>query len=265
MTTTKKPVFCLLTDFGLHDHYVGTMKGVLLSHSPEAQIVDINHNVEPQNVHAAAYELLSSHSYQPAGAIFICVVDPGVGTERSILLAHAGSWWFVAPDNGLLSWVFDLHKSLEIYRVAVDPSASHTFHGRDVIAPIAARLAQGEPASSLGERVATWIKIPFPIVLKNGAMWQGEVIAIDDFGNLITNVKSDELRPYANASKLWIEFDDSATTIRGLSTSYADVDIGKLCALEGSSGFIEIAANQEDAADITGLLVGDRITFHFRT
>jgi S-adenosylmethionine hydrolase len=133
------------------------------------------------------------------------------------------------------------------------------------MAPVAARLRQGAPLSELGERTDSYVKIPFPVVLKNGAMWQGEVLAIDDFGNLITNVKSDELRPYAKASKLWIEFDNSASTIRGLSTSYESVELGKLCALEGSDGFIEIAANQDDAADIIGVDVGDRVTFHFRT
>ncbi len=264
MKKEAPPTFCLLTDFGLNDHYVGTMKGVLLSHLPDAQIIDINHNVEPQNVRAAAYELLSTHSYQPAESVFICVVDPGVGTARPILLARAGSWWFVAPDNGLLSWVFDRHKPSEIYRVPSPPDASHTFHGRDIIAPVAARLKQGEPASTLGERVESYVKIPFPIVLKNGAMWQGEILAVDDFGNLITNVRSEEILPYAKASKLWIEFEESSSTIRGLSPSYGSVEVGNLCAVEGSDGFIEIAANQADAADITGLDVGDRITFHFR-
>ena len=159
------------------------------------------------------------------------------------LLARAGSWWFVAPDNGLLSWVFDRHKPSEIYRVLSSPDASHTFHGRDVIAPVAARLKQGEPASTLGEHVESYVNIPFPIVLKNGAMWQGEILAVDDFGNLITNVRSKEILPYAKASKLWIEFEESSSTIRGLSPSYGSVEVGKLCAVEGSDGFIEIAAN----------------------
>ena len=236
-----------------------------MSKIPSAQIIDINHNVPPQDIRTGAYELLVSHVYQPAEAVVICVVDPGVGTDRSILLARAGSWWFVAPDNGLLSWVFEINKPSELYRVEIPAQSSVTFHGRDVMAPVAVRLMAGERASSLGSPVSSYVKIPFPVVLKHGSMWQGEVLAVDGFGNLITNVRCSEIRPYANASKLWVEFEGTASTIRGLSPSYGAVEAGKLCAVEGSSGFIEIAVNEGSAADVTTLDAGDRVTFHFRT
>lgn len=257
--------FCLLTDFGLTDHYVGTMKGVLISKLPDAQIIDINHNIPAQDIRAAAYELLVSYSYQPHGAIFVCVVDPGVGSDRPILLAHAGPWWFIAPDNGLLSWVLEIQKPTELYHIPVPDQASHTFHGRDVMAPVAIQLAQGVAPSELGRHADHYAQLPFPVVLKHGSMWQGEVLAIDVFGNLITNVRIDEIKPYARSSKLWIEFDKNSTTIRGLSTTYSAVDVGKLCAIEGSHGYIEIAVNGGNAAASTALAIGDRVTFHFRT
>lgn len=259
------PVFCLLTDFGLEDHYVGTMKGVLLSGHPQAQIIDITHNVPAQNIRAAAYELMASFRYQPAESVFLCVVDPGVGTDRPILLARAGFWWFIAPDNGLLSWIFESVKPTELYRLRIPKEVSTTFHGRDIMAPAAVELKKGVNAAALGTATDSFHKIPLPVVLKHGSMWQGEVLAVDVFGNLITNLKSEEVRPLARSSKVWFEFDDRSDTIRGLSANYASVDVGKPCAVEGSGGLIEIAINQGSAADVLKLAVGDRVTIHFRT
>lgn len=267
--STERPVVCLLTDFGLDDHYVAAMKGVLLSALPGAQIVDITHKIEPQNVRQGAFHLLASYSYQAKGTLFICVVDPGVGSDRKILYVEAGGWKFIAPDNGLLAWVLERERPTTI--IEINPSTalkgpiSKTFHGRDVMAPVGARILAGEAPAAFGAPVTSYVKLRLPIVLKHGSMWQGEVLAVDVYGNLITNFLSEEVAPLAKSSKMWVEFDKTETTVRGLSDSYSAVDVGKPLAIEGSSGFIEISVNQRNAADELRLAVGDRVSIHFRT
>lgn len=262
------PVISLLTDFGLSDHYVSDVKGVLLSILPEAQIVDITHNIPPQNIRAAAYQLLASYRHQPAGALFLCVVDPGVGSGRKIIYAEAGGWRFIAPDNGLLSWVLDTVKPQLLLQLndslPVKQPVSSTFHGRDVMAPVGARILAGKNPSEFGVPVNSYMKLPFPIVLKHGSMWQGEVLAVDGFGSLITNFRSSEVSPLASTSKMWVEFDKTSATIRGLSGAYASVEPGQPLALEGSGGFIEISVNQGSAASRLNLSIGDRVSIHFR-
>ena len=249
------PIVCLLTDFGLADHYVADMKGVLLSQLSNVQIVDVNHSIPAQDVHSAAYQLLVSHRHQPEGALFICVVDPGVGTRRNILYAEAGAWRFIAPDNGLLSWVLE----------ALKPKMLLQLNEPQSFAAIGARILSGEDPKKIGKAASSIVKLPFPVVLKHGSMWQGEILAIDGFGSLVTNFRSSEVAPLAASSKLWIEFDKTTTTIRGLSQTYADVEPGKPLAFSGSDGFLEISVNQGHAASELNLTVGDRVSLHFRT
>lgn len=266
--TSAPPVVCLLTDFGLTDHYVGAMKGALLSGFPNAQIIDLNHNVPAQNIRVAAFELLAGYKFQPKGAVFICVVDPGVGSDRGILYAEAGDWRFIAPDNGLLSWTLDELKPRRIFKIdptRIGEKISSTFHGRDVMAPAAARILAGADPGSLGAAAESYVKLPFPVVLKHGSLWQGEVLVIDAYGNVVTNLRGSEVKPLAASSKLWIEFEKTQATVRGLSETYASAEPGKLIALEGSSGFIEIAVNQGNAASQTRLEIGDRVNAHFRS
>ncbi len=263
----SKPTFCLLTDFGLTDHYVGVMKGAILSLLPDAQIVDLTHNVLAQNIRVGAFELLAGYKFQPKGTCFVCVVDPGVGTDRSILYAEAGDWKFIAPDNGLLSWVFNETKPAELLKIDVSKfgdSISATFHGRDVMAPLAARILKGESPRNFGKPASSFKKIPFPSVRKSGAQWLGEVLVVDAFGNVVTNFRASEVRPLAKASTMWIKFEVAKATVRGLSRTYSDGEGGKLMALEGSSGFIEIAINQGNASEKTKLVAGDKVTIHFR-
>ncbi len=266
---SEAPVVCLLTDFGLADHYAGSVKAVLHSWVPGVQVIDLTHEIPPQDVRTAAYHLLASYRYHPPQTLFLCVVDPGVGSDRKILYAEAGGWRFIAPDNGLLSWVLNqeqLGLLLDIsHPASIPPPASPTFHGRDIMAPVAGRILGGENPAQFGQPIDRYEEIPFPVVDKTGAMWSGEVLTIDRFGNLITNFKTEEIAPLANKSKLWIELRGRAETIRGISDSYSSVAPGKILAIEGSSGFIEISLRDGNAANKTGLKTGDPITLHFRT
>lgn len=260
-------VVALLTDFGLSDHYVGTLKAVILADAPGTQIVDLTHSVPPQDVRTAAFQLRSSYRFHPPETLFVCVVDPGVGSDRKILYAEAGRWRFLAPDNGLLSWTFDEVPPTLLLDVSLPPSRtiSRTFHGRDVMAPVAARLLNGDSPTSLGTAMPDCVRIPFPAVEKRGGMWRGQVVAVDTYGNLITNLRSAELAPLAAHSKLWFDLVSHKASIRGMAPTYASVDEGRLLATEGSSGFIEIAVRNGNAAQVTGLKSGDPVVANFLT
>ncbi|OVE78235.1 hypothetical protein BVX98_00765 [bacterium F11] len=268
MIMEEKKVVALLTDFGLRDNYVGAMKGVLLSKVSDFHLVDITHEVPPQNIRYAAYQLMTCYQNFPKGTLFLCVVDPGVGTSRPILLVEANQRIFIAPDNGLLSWVLHEIKPtrvLDISKNYLQTNISHTFHGRDIMAPVAARVLMGENLNLLGEPVSSYVDIPFPSVQKLGSKWIGEVIAVDGFGNAISNVKTKDVIPYAENAKVWIEFDKKIPAIRGLVTSYESVEIGKLMAIGGSAGFVELSVREGSAAQQTGFKEGDKIVFQFRT
>ena len=265
---TAPPVVCLLTDFGLVDHYVGVLKAVLLSSAPEARIVDLTHNIPPQDVREAAFQLMVSYQYHPKGTLFLCVVDPGVGSDRKVLYAEAGGWRFIAPDNGLLSWVLRLEDPSRLFHLPVPPGAanvSRTFHGRDVMAPAAGRILRGEDPDDFATVTQSYQQIPFPSVKKLGSQWTGEVITIDGFGNLVTNLRAADVLPFTSKSKLWFEIAGHPITVRGLSDAYASVPVGKLLAIEGSSGFIEISIRDGSASAKTGAHVGTLIKLHFRT
>ena len=199
-----RDLIALMTDFGHNDNYVGVMKGVILGINPGARIVDLTHGVEPQDIRQAAFLLGSSWEYFPKGTVFCCVIDPGVGTNRRAIAAEAGGRFFVGPDNGILTEVMDA--SLIEKTVVLDNAEYHllspgaTFHGRDVFAPAAAHLSKGMPIGSLGTELSVWeLK-----KLQGGkndfvnGMLKGKVIHIDNFGNLITSIKSIELNQFKN-------------------------------------------------------------------
>jgi S-adenosylmethionine hydrolase len=189
---SKRSVIALLTDFGDLDHYVGTMKGVILSINPTARIVDISHNVAPQNTTEAGYLLWASYRYFPAHTIFVCVVDPGVGTDRKIVCVETPLYQFVAPDNGLLDFIVRSERVVASYEITHPPRlglnpVSATFHGRDIFAPVGAHLSLGEPARKFGKRYV--LSEPHPVFYdpEKGVV-NGCVLHIDRFGNLVTNI-----------------------------------------------------------------------------
>lgn len=247
------PVVALLTDFGTRDHYVGTIKGVILGIAPDVTIVDLTHEVAPQDVHQAAYALLASYRYFPHGTIFCCVVDPGVGSTRravAVALEHQDrTYYVVLPDNGLLTPI--LQQVTLKAAVSLENSAYHlrtmsaTFHGRDLFAPVAAHLAAGVPLEELGPHVPTedLVRIAWPEPQYTPGGWHIAVIHVDHFGNLITNLPGDVLEPSSTGWTIQL----GNETIRGVSRTFADVAVGEPVAYIGSSGLLEIAVRQGSA------------------
>jgi S-adenosylmethionine hydrolase len=263
------PLITLTTDFGLADSFVGVMKGVILSITPEARIVDLCHGLPPGpgpagtgDLRAAAFVLLSGAGYFPPGTIHVAVVDPTVGTSRRIICVSAASHTFLAPDNGILSWVTARSASRKVFNVirtdlSLSPLSS-TFHGRDVFAPIAARLAAGLPPDALGPQISDMLELawPRPEIGPQGDL-AGEILYVDAFGNLITNIEPDMLARFGQDP---IVIRAGLHTISGISAAYAAVRPGRLLALVGSAGFLEIAVRAGSASRVTELAVGAKIT-----
>lgn len=249
----------LLTDFGLKDPYVGIVKGVILGINPDARIIDITHDVPSQSVLDAYLILSHAWSHFPDGTVFVAVVDPEVGTDRKILLAQTDRHLFLAPDNGLLGFVEKqglLRRLLHVRnpRYFLDP-VSDTFHGRDIFAPVAAHLSKGLDPGKLGPEVRSLRRLspPEPHVTREGVI-VGEILSIDHFGNLVTNIPGNRLRAARSVS-----IRIGRKTIPRLSRSYAEGRKGELVAVVGSTGHVEISVNLGDARRRTGARVGDII------
>jgi S-adenosylmethionine hydrolase len=253
----SRPVIALLTDFGLRDHYVGAMKGVILGICGDATLVDISHDIPPQDVLGGALELEASYRFFPAGTIFLVVVDPGVGSRRRGIAVAAGGYTFVAPDNGLLSSVLGAHPPKLIveltgtqYRL---PSVSRTFEGRDRFAPAAAWLARGVELAALGRAVHDVNRLEIPAAASDGSIISGEVLRIDRFGNLMTTI--DRRLVDASASDR-IQIRIGGRTITRVVASYAEAAPGELCAVFGSTDHLELAVNGGNAAALLELRRG---------
>jgi S-adenosyl-L-methionine hydrolase (adenosine-forming) len=261
----------LTTDFGLSDGYVAALKGTIYSINPEAVIVDLCHNIQPRNIRQAAFVLHTAVPYFPAYTVHLVVVDPGVGTGRRAVILKTPSAHFVAPDNGLLSYIlqpYNLQPLPDLSRVKLAPPlrgfaltrseywhkpVSPTFHGRDIFAPIAARLSLGTIASALGDEIDTLSTLPLLSPTSRDGAISGQIVHIDNFGNLISDIHQ-RLLP-AGAQLITIKL--AGTVIRGLVNTYAE---GKgPVALLGSSGYLEIALNQDSAAAFLKAKIGDEI------
>jgi S-adenosylmethionine hydrolase len=257
-----RPVIALLTDFGLNDHYVGSMKGVIAGICRDAVIVDLTHGVPPQDILTAAFELLASYRVFPHGTVFVVVVDPGVGTRRRAIAATAGDYVFVGPDNGVFDLVFDeLPPSLVVeltnarYALAV---ISRTFEGRDRFAPAGAWLASGVAQVDLGPEVTVERHLNFPRPLANaGGGVDGEVVHIDSFGNLVTNI---DRRAWAGDVVDRLDVAVSGYRTVRLVSTYAEAGPGEVVALFGGTDRLEIAVRSGNAAEALG--VGRGTTVH---
>lgn len=256
----------LTTDFGLTDGFVGVMKGVILSINPQAQIVDITHDIAPQNIQQGAFLLENSVPYFPAAAIHVCVVDPGVGSTRKPLALQIGETIFVGPDNGVLSLAVErLESNLAARARAFHlnnprywlPRVSNTFHGRDIFSPCAAHLSRGVPLEEIGEPVDEWIRLPSPKPLRGvKGRLVGHVIYIDRYGNIISNVSETDIRSLGSRN-LCVEI--AGREIRGLMRTYSDVAPGEFAALIGSPWKLEVAQREGNAAKALGVEVGDEV------
>ena len=253
-----RPVIALLTDFGTHDHYAGTMKGVALGICPDATLVDITHDVAAHDVLGAALELAASYKYFPAGTVFLVVVDPGVGSARRGIAAEAGDYKFVAPDNGVLTPLLDDLVPKRVVELTerryARPTVSRTFEGRDRFAPAAAWLARGVELTALGRPAGEIqrLDIPQPEVAVDRVA--GQVLRVDRFGNLITNIDRRTFDRIAAGGALDIRIGDHV--IPKLVATYTDVAPGTVCALFGSSDHLEVAANGASASASLGLKRG---------
>ena len=244
-------IITLLTDFGTADSYVAEMKGVLLSRAPNVVLVDISHQVAPGDVRAGQYLLGRSWRRFPPGTVHLAVVDPGVGTARRALAADeaGGGHRFVAPDNGLLSF---LPADARFVSLLVPSSAAPTFHGRDVFAPAAAALATGAPLEGLGTPVTNPIRSPLPTPHHDGTAVMGEVLYVDRFGTLVSNIPASAVEP-------GVRIRVAGTDVGPVRRTFADVERGALVALAGSGETVEIAVRDGSAARLLGVGVGAEV------
>lgn len=249
----------LTTDFGARDWFVGTMKGVIHRIAPGASVVDITHEIPPGDVRAGAFALAASWRFFPGGSVHVAVVDPGVGGSRAAIAVRTAHAVFVGPDNGVLSWALAGETIRSVRRLAnarffLEP-VSHTFHGRDVFAPVAAHLSRGARFAALGPKAPDFTRLPFPEARRQGrGAVVGEVLYVDRFGNAITNIPN-----------AWVESARAGIFIRGrrvgpLAPFYQAVPFGRAVGVPGSTGYLEVAINGGNAAKRFGLKPGEAVT-----
>lgn len=249
----------LTTDFGHQDWFVGTMKGVILGINPNLQVVDITHEVPAGDIRAGAFALMASYRFFPKGTIHVAVVDPGVGSDRHAIAIKTTNYFFVGPDNGVLSFALKNEeiketRLLDNLKYFLKP-VSHTFHGRDIFAPVAAHLSRGVAISKLGPKQKNIVQLPWPTPQISRNRISGEVIYVDRFGNAITNILNTCL---AGMKKAEVSVADKR--VCRVEPSYQSVPAGKPVVVRGSSGFLEIAINGGSAAKSLKLEVGAAIS-----
>jgi len=251
-------IITLTTDFGTEDWFVGTMKGVIASISPKTTVVDITHAIASGDIRAGAFALAASYKYFPRGTVHVAIVDPGVGSKRRAIWVKTERYFFVGPDNGVLSYALRGQKikavrALENETYFLKP-VSQTFHGRDVFAPVAAHLAGGLAIAKLGPAVTNFVRLDWPEPRLNRKSIEGEVIYIDKFGNALTNI------PVASLRGKHFEIFKGRKRLCSLATHYQAVPARQAVAVPGSSGYLEIAVNGGDARAILDLDIGDCVT-----
>jgi hypothetical protein len=252
----------LTTDFGTRDWFVGTMKGVILGIAPRTTVVDITHEVPPGDIRAGAFALAASYRFFPQGTVHVAVVDPGVGGGRGAIAVQTADYFFVGPDNGVLSFALRREKIKSVRRLTNETffrkPVSQTFHGRDVFAPVAAHLSCGVPVRKLGPPLKDFMRLEWPFPRVRGEAQEGEVIYVDRFGNAITSIDAASLADGA------YEVFAGRRRLCTVDRFYQSVPVGKPVAVHGSSGFLEIAVNGGSAARHLGLNIGDVVTVRHR-
>jgi S-adenosylmethionine hydrolase len=267
----KRPVITLLTDFGLADHYVGAMKGIILGICPDAQLVDISHEITRYAITEAAFTLSQAWTCFPEGTVHLVVVDPGVGSARRPILVEASGHHFVAPDNGVLTMLYDaipagvFEQHIEIREITAarffHQPVSRTFHGRDIFAPVAAHLADGLAAGEFGNRIGDPVRLGFAKPARTGPKtWAGTILKVDHFGNLITNLDSETWQRLASEP---FEMQVGEILVSGMASNYAEMQRGGLFVIAGSAGFLEVSLNRGSAAKTAGAGPGDTVEVRF--
>ena len=258
-------IITLMTDFGLRDPYVPMMKGVILSINPEAKIVDISHRVKAGSIFQAALLIRETYPFFPPGTVHVAVIDPSVGSERRLIAAEADSHFFVGPDNGLFWPILQAHAASTIIHLTRDeyflPEVSYTFHGREVFAPVAAHITLGVKLDSLGEPIQDSVQLAVPLPYEKEGVLYGEIIRVDNFGNLITNIHRENFEKFLSLAPPVVEIGN--LTVKKFGFTYADVEEGEPLALINSSHWLEIAVNLGRASDYlekeSGEIVGTLI------
>ena len=261
----QPPIITLLTDFGLSDHYVAAMKGVILTRCPDTRLIDISHEVRPYGIAEAAFILGQAYSCFPPGSIHMVVVDPGVGSARRPLLLEADGHRFVGPDNGVLTLPMDRDARHTVREITATSwfrqPVSRTFHGRDIFAPVAAHLASGVASERFGTLVLNPVRLNLsPAVRIDEKVWQGLTLYIDRFGNLVTNLCLTDIADIASEP---FEIAIGTAIVSRYHECYSEAQEGVLFALPGSSGYLEISINQGDAALAAGAATGSTTTLRF--
>jgi S-adenosylmethionine hydrolase len=260
MDVKPSGIITLLTDFGLSDPYVGIMKGVILSIHPETRFVDISHNVHPGAVRQAATLLEEAYPFFPPGTIHLAVVDPGVGTGRRPIGLKARDHVFVGPDNGVFSALLKTAGQCLIVQLTEErfflPALSHTFHGRDIFAPVAAHLARGVALLEMGPSITDPVCFDLSPAVANEQCLRGQVTRVDRFGNIITNIPAHTFESWAGGNRVRVTI--ARLSIETIGRTFSDVPRGHAVALMGSSGHLEIAVNLGRASDLLGVS-GDRV------
>ena len=260
---SKNNIVALLTDFGLQDVYVGVMKGAIAKINPHLQVIDLTHNIPPQDLFAARFALLNSYPYFPENTVYVAVVDPGVGSDRRGVAIQFAQGFLVGPDNGIFSGILDTSPALQAVELSnskywLTPNPSQTFHGRDIFAPAGAYLASGIPLESLGEVISldNLVTLSLPALQVTDSLITGSIQYCDRFGNAITNIPLELI-----ADKDW-KIESLSHSITKAKT-YSDVPQGQALALVGSHNYLEIAINGGDAKQELQLEVGKTVLLSF--
>ncbi len=249
----RNSIITLTTDFGLQDHFVGTMKGVMIDINPEVKFVDVSHSVQPFDVFDGALTIAQAYSYFPTSTVHMVIVDPGVGTARRPIVASTEKHIFVAPDNGVLSLIYDREPRLSVRAITAShyflQPLSNTFHGRDIFSPIASYLSKGVDPARMGEEVTDFVRFssPKPKTAANGDV-RGVVLKVDRFGNLITNITPQDLPALFQPNPKPFKITVGKREITQIRSAYAEGAPGEVFGILGSMGFLEIAANRGAAS-----------------
>jgi S-adenosylmethionine hydrolase len=260
----RRPIVTLTTDFGINDHFVGTIKGVILNIVPDAEIVDISHAVQAFDILDGALTIAQAYSYFPSETVHLVVVDPGVGTERRALVVKTEKHTFVAPDNGVLSLVYGREERLHVRKIDAEhyylQPVSKTFHARDIFAPVAASLAKGVDTEKFGEIITDFVRFnaPKPKAI-DGTTLRGVVLKIDRFGNLITNITPHDAPMLFQLDPLPFKITVGKREITDIKTTYSEGAPGEVFGILGSMGYLEIATNRGAAAQLVGTGKGSEV------
>jgi S-adenosylmethionine hydrolase len=254
----------LTTDFGLTEHYVGAMKGVIYSIHPTVQVVDITNAVQSFDILDGAIAISQAYSYFPKDTVHVVVVDPGVGGARRPIIANAGQYMFVAPDNGVLSLVYEREERVTVRHITAEhyfhQPVSNTFHGRDIFAPVAAYLSKGVDAAKFGEEITDFVRFVAPRPKATAAnQWKGIVLKTDKFGNLVTNITAKDIPQIFDGSSNAFKIAVGKAEVTKLCSSYSQGGPGELFAILGSAGFLEIYANKAAASRVAGADKGSEV------